>query len=70
MIPRSPKYGGPENFNKYEELEKAYVEGRLHPLDLKKGVAEALIEILSPVREYFSEHPKRLDEMRKIEITR
>jgi tyrosyl-tRNA synthetase len=70
MIPRSPKYGGPENFNKYEELEKAYVEGKLHPLDLKEGVAEALIEILSSVREYFSEHPKKLDEMRKIEITR
>jgi tyrosyl-tRNA synthetase len=70
MIPRSPKYGGPENFNKYEELEKAYVEGKLHPLDLKEGVAEALIEILSSVREYFSKHPKKLDEMRKIEITR
>ena len=69
-IMRSPKYGGPETFNKYEELEKAYVEGKLHPLDLKNGVAEALIEILNPVREYFSRHPKKLDEMRKLEITR
>jgi tyrosyl-tRNA synthetase len=69
-IMRSPKYGGTETFNKYEELEKAYVEGKLHPLDLKEGIAEALIEILNPVREYFSRHPKKLDEMRELEITR
>jgi tyrosyl-tRNA synthetase len=69
-IPRSPKYGGSETFSKYEELEKAYVLGKLHPLDLKEGVAEALIEILSPVREYFQKHPKKLDAMRRIEVTR
>ena len=70
MIPISPKYGGPRNFNKYEELEKAYVKGELHPFDLKEGVAEALIEILGDVRGYFSKHPKKLGEMRRIEITR
>jgi len=69
-ISRAPKYGGPETFNSYEELEKAYVKGRLHPLDLKEGVAEALIEILSPVREYFRSHLKNLEKMKRIEVSR
>jgi tyrosyl-tRNA synthetase len=69
-VPRPAKYGGPETFHSYEELEKAYVKGSLHPLDLKEAVAEALIEILSPVREHFRKHPQRLEKMMKLEVTR
>jgi len=69
-IPRPSKYGGPETFESYGEMEKAYVKGKLHPLDLKNGVAEALVEILSPVREYFHHHPQILKKMAEIEITR
>ncbi len=69
-IPRAPKYGGPKTFSSYKELEKTYVKGELHPLDLKEAVAKALIEILSPVREYFRKHPQRLEKMMKIEVTR
>jgi tyrosyl-tRNA synthetase len=69
-IPRAPKYGGPETFDSYETLTKAYSEGKLHPLDLKEGVADALIEILEPVREYFGKHSKNLEAMKKIEVTR
>ncbi len=69
-VPRALKYGGPETFNNYDELERAYVGGELHPLDLKEGVAEALIDILSPVREHFLRHPEKLDAMKKIEVTR
>jgi tyrosyl-tRNA synthetase len=69
-ISRPSKYGGPEAFNSYEELEKAYVKGKLHPLDLKEGVTEALIEILSPVREYFRRRPNNLEKMTRIEISR
>jgi len=69
-IPRPEKYGGPETFESYEELRKAYLEGRVHPLDLKNGVAEALIEILEPVRRRFAEKPDLLEKMMKIEVTR
>jgi tyrosyl-tRNA synthetase len=69
-VSRSPKYGGPETFESYSALEKAYATGKLHPLDLKEGVAEALIEILDPVREYFRKNPKNLEKMKKIEISR
>jgi tyrosyl-tRNA synthetase len=69
-IPRPSKYGGPETFETYGEVEKAYVKGELHPLDLKNGVAEALVDILNPVREYFRKHPQILRKMTEIEITR
>ncbi len=52
-IERPSKFGGPMTFENYETLEKMYGEGKLHPIDLKNGVAEALIHILEPVRCYF-----------------
>ncbi len=69
-IPRPQRYGGPESFESYEKVERAYISGRLHPTDLKNGVTEALIEILNPVREYFHKHPQILEKMIEIEITR
>ncbi len=69
-IPRPEKYGGSLVYESYEKLEGDYVNGKVHPLDLKNGVAEALIEVLEPVREYFKRHPDNLEKMKKIEITR
>ena len=69
-IPRPDKYGGPESFESYEKTEKAYIKGKLHPLDLKNGVAEALVEILNPVRQHFRKHPQLLEKMMEIEVTR
>jgi len=69
-ITRPPKYGGNETFASYAELEKAYRAGRIHPLDLKNAVAEALIQILEPVRNHFKKHPEKLEKMKKIEVTR
>jgi tyrosyl-tRNA synthetase len=39
-------------------------------LDLKNAVAEALIQILEPVRDHFKQHPERLARMKEIEVTR
>ncbi len=69
-IPRPAKFGGPETFESFERLENVYSEGKIHPLDLKNGVAEALIEILKPVRDHFRKHPETLEKMLKMEITR
>ncbi len=70
QVERDQKYGGILQFTNYRELEKAYVEGRLHPLDLKNGVAEALILLLEPVRRYFEKRPEILEGMARLEITR
>ncbi len=66
FIDRKQKYGGPVEFSSFEELEKAYGEGKLHPLDLKNGVAEALIKILEPVRNYFKGKEELVKKIRKL----
>jgi tyrosyl-tRNA synthetase len=52
-IERPEKYGGNVTFTGYQELESMYVEGKLHPNDLKKAVARELSAILAPVRKHF-----------------
>ncbi|MEM5778143.1 MAG: tyrosine--tRNA ligase [Candidatus Aenigmatarchaeota archaeon] len=42
----------------YNELEKAYKEGELHPADLKIKTIEILDEILEPIRNYFEKNKK------------
>ncbi len=72
-IDRPAKYGGPLDVYSYEELEKLYIEGKLHPLDLKNATAEALIKLLEPVRRYFesnAEAKRLLEEIKSAKPTR
>ena len=52
-VTRTPENGGNIDFASFEELTTAYVGSKLHPMDLKSAVAEALIEMLEPVRKCF-----------------
>lgn len=72
-IERPAKFGGTIEFQTFIELENAYAKGKLHPQDLKNGVAEQLAEILEPVRRYFANNTEAqecLDTVRKAKITR
>jgi tyrosyl-tRNA synthetase len=72
-IERPAKFGGTIEFQSFKELEKTYAEGKLHPQDLKNGVAAELAEILELVRRYFasnSEAQECLEIVRKAKITR
>lgn len=60
-IKRDEEYGGDVSYENYRQLEKDFVEGELHPLDLKNAVAEEVVERLKPVRERFKEEPELLD---------
>ncbi len=51
LIQRPEKFGGNLELTQ-EELIQMYGDGDLHPLDLKNGVADCLVEILEPVRNY------------------
>ena len=57
-IRRPERYGGLLEVNSASELKKLYTAGKLHPADLKGAVAEALVELLAPVRDYFAAHPE------------
>ena len=71
-IKRSEKFGGNKTYKRYNELEKDFAQGKLHPLDLKKAVAEKIIEILKPAREHFEKpNLKRMvKEMENLIVTR
>ena len=69
-IDRPAKYGGPVEFKSGDELVKAYSSGKLHPQDLKKGAADAITQVLAPVRTYFEKHPQNLDKVKKLSVTR
>jgi len=49
-IERSKKYGGNVSYESYEKLELDYVQGKVHPSDLKTNAVWSLNEVLEPVR--------------------
>ncbi len=52
-ISRPEKFGGNISFNSFNELEQAFAEKKLHPMDLKKALSSELTEILVPLRKVF-----------------
>ncbi len=72
-IERPEKFGGNLEFNSYSELEKSFLEGKVHPLDLKNTCANYINELLDPVREHFKknkEAKKLLEKVNSFKITR
>lgn len=49
-IKRKKEFGGDLKFKSYEEVEKAFESGKLHPADLKSAVADAIEKIIAPIR--------------------
>ena len=62
-IKRPEKYGGDLVFNSFEEFDEQFE--KIHPQDLKNGVADAIVKMLAPVREYFEKNPKYLNPLNK-----
>jgi tyrosyl-tRNA synthetase len=52
-IKRPEKYGGNVLFKSYNELEKKYIEKKLHPSDLKLAISEYLEKIIDPIRKNY-----------------
>ena len=50
VINRDKKYGGDLKYDNYEKLEKDYVSGKIHPLDLKNAIAGEINKLLKPIR--------------------
>jgi len=65
-VERPIKFGGNTTFTNYQELEKAFAEQKLHPADLKKATAEALITLLAPARKHFKK-PKPAEAKERLE---
>jgi tyrosyl-tRNA synthetase len=63
VIKRDEKYGGDLVFNSFDEFDEQFE--KIHPQDLKNGVADAIVKMLAPVREYFEKNPKYLTPLKK-----
>ncbi|MEK0339173.1 MAG: tyrosine--tRNA ligase [Nitrosopumilus sp.] len=53
-VERPEKFGGNISYTDYNQLEKDFVEKKLHPGDLKQTVGSYLVKIISPIREKLS----------------
>ena len=69
-ISRPEKYGGDLDLGSFEELTGLYSAEKLHPADLKTGVAQALAEMLAPVRSFFEGHPENYNAVKGFGATR
>lgn len=67
VIERPEKFGGDATFATYEELEKAFVEGAIHPLDLKNSAAKYIDQLIEPVRQHFATNEKAKTLLQKVE---
>ncbi|MEX2680243.1 MAG: tyrosine--tRNA ligase [Candidatus Sigynarchaeota archaeon] len=71
-IIRPEKYGGNKTYESYQALANDFAEGKLHPADLKAGVAASITKMLEPVRRHFEKPAvkKIKDRMDGISTTR
>ena len=72
-VERTDEHGSNKTYKNYEDMEKDYAAGELHPADLKPTVVKELEELIKPVREYFenNEEAKTLyEEVKNYQVTR
>ncbi|MBD3259705.1 tyrosine--tRNA ligase [Candidatus Woesearchaeota archaeon] len=72
LVERPEKFGGTIEYDSLAKLKQDFAKGGLHPLDLKKAVAEYLVKLLEPARKHF-EKPKLKklkEEIESIKTTR
>jgi tyrosyl-tRNA synthetase len=72
-IHRPAKWGGDMHIGSYQELERLYTGGELHPQDLKQSVARYVNELVMPVREHFEKNKRAreiLATVQSYEVTR
>jgi len=67
VVERPEKFGGNLKFDSYNELEKTFLEKKVHPLDLKNTCAKYIDELLEPVRKHFSKDKKAKKLLEQIE---
>jgi tyrosyl-tRNA synthetase len=63
LVERPSKFGGDVVFGTYDELEKSYKDGKLHPADLKAAVARELDRVIGRVRSHFDRRREELEEL-------
>lgn len=71
-VERDRKFGGDLTLS-YDELEKVFIAGKLHPMDLKTATINYLNQMILPVRKHFETNKKAkaiYEEIKEYSITR
>ena len=50
-VERPEKYGGNKDYASYGEIEKDFLDKKLHPMDLKNTLAKEIAKLLKPIRD-------------------
>ena len=66
VVTPNPKFGKPSTWTNLDDFRAAVMDGTLHPLDAKFGVADGISKGLETVAKHFSSNPKLLDEVTNI----
>ncbi len=72
-LKRPDKFGGDVSFTSYEDLREAFVNKKIHPLDLKTTIATYIDAALEPIRKHFKTNAKAkklLAQVSTFEVTR
>ena len=56
QVERSPENGGNVMYHGYEQFASDYMDGKLHPADVKDNLARAINILIEPVRKHFKEN--------------
>ncbi len=62
VIDRPEKFGGKLIYASYADIEKDFASKKLHPMDLKQGVADFINVLLDPIRKEMEKHRKLVEE--------
>ncbi len=65
-VERESRHGGDITYRDYPPLEAAYLQGDLHPKDLKEAVAKGIDAYLADSRSHFERRPETLERMRSL----
>ena len=67
------EWGGMKTYDTYEKFEKDYIDGLLHPSDIKPLLTREINKLLEPVRMHFKENEEAkslLEQVKKFNITK
>jgi tyrosyl-tRNA synthetase len=63
IVTPDPRFGEPSTWTSLGAFRAAVMDGTLHPLDAKFGVADGLAKGLASVQAYFDQHPDLLEQV-------
>jgi tyrosyl-tRNA synthetase len=59
-LDRQEKFGGKKEYLNYTDLHQDYLNGFIHPMDLKQSLSKVLTSWLKPICEYIEANPQKL----------